>query len=147
MRRKILLVFFLALLTSCPGLLDWSYVLVNGYEVWHINSDDIHIGFTEDGSTLKTYLDDKLIGVPPYVTAVWHDDRYIIARHISHDDVADYKEGKTVTEDYYLVDSKEKKSFGPYKDINELFIETNIPVVKDITWVLSSEMYKFQKNY
>ena len=55
-----------------------TVVLVNGYEVWHINGDDIHIGFTEDGLTLKIYLDDKLIGVPPYVTAVWHDDRYII---------------------------------------------------------------------
>ena len=42
-----------------------TVVLVNGYEVWHINGDDIHIGFTEDGLTLKTYLDDKLIGVPP----------------------------------------------------------------------------------
>lgn len=147
MKIKILLVSFLILLTACPGLLDWSYVLVNGYEVWHINGYDIHIGFTEDGSTLKTYLDDKLIGVPPYVTAVWHDDRYIIARHISTDDIDDYKEEKTVTEDYYLVDSIEKKSFGPYKNLNDLFIETNIPVVKDITWVLSSEMYKFQKKY
>jgi len=83
------IILFLTLLGSCigSGVYDYEIKLPNNYELWHINSRDIRIGYRE-GSSLNLFDENKeLIGIEPLVIEYYNDDRYVYAKVISPSDI------------------------------------------------------------
>ena len=58
------------------GAGDWSFDKIPGnYEIWRINAEDIHLlSVDEDGKGANRDV------VGPYISAFWHDDRYIVVK-------------------------------------------------------------------
>lgn len=121
MRIFLLLFALLCLFTSFagPGLNDWTYVLPNGYEMWHINSRQIKIGLAENQGLALTDNEANSIGIPAHIVAFWHDDRFVCAQTILPDDVDAYGDGRTVETSYYLLDTLEQYVYGPINEATE----------------------------
>ena len=94
-------------LTSCVGAGDWVYQLPNGYEVWHVNSSEILIKYVKDENNAD--------GIPSFVKEFSYDDRYVFSRNIS-----DVENNNIAEEVYYLLDTQEKTTYGPFDTLNEL---------------------------
>ena len=75
MKKIVLINFFLfmtILFTSCigPGLDDWTYPLVNDYEIWHTNSRSIIFGKKDSANGLSNCLDE-------YVAEFCYNEQFV----------------------------------------------------------------------
>lgn len=75
------LILFCFILSGCAGLADYTIPLDNGYRIDRLSAHQIQIYGDEavnDGNeNLMNYL-----YVPAKVTAVWWDERYIVAKQL-----------------------------------------------------------------
>lgn len=94
-------------LTSCAGTSDWSYKLPNKYEVWHINSNEILIKCVD--------LEESGEKIPSFVKEFSYDERYVFSRNVE-----DVVSNNIVDETYYVLDTLEKKVYGPFDSVEEL---------------------------
>lgn len=137
--RIIWLIGFLMVMlmtTSCQGLQDWSYdKLPNGYEIWHINSQDIQL-IKRDGDRTDRKLN-------RYILEFCYNDSYIGIKRLMIDDNIPYQdvnieEMDTSNPSYYLVDAVNDVIMGPYtveeyaNQIEALKIETMCNWIKTV---------------
>lgn len=132
----ILAVVTLCMLTSCPGLQDWIYdELPNGYEIAHINSQDIELLKEEDGLHIPK--------IDRYIKEFCYNDTYIGVKRLMIDESIPYESVKIEEFDqsnlsYYLVDTADDNIMGPYTDeeyeakINELDIQDMCDWIKTV---------------
>ena len=112
--KHILLTYFLIViltLTSCAGMQDWGYKLPNGYEIWHINVNDICLVKTEGEFTKKK--------VHRYITEFCYNESYIGLKRIMIDESIPYgdvhiEEMDKTNVSYYLVNTENDDIIGPY---------------------------------
>lgn len=102
---SLLCLSLLFLLTSCvgPGVSDWIYDDLPGYEVWRINSEHIFLCRASEVESLS-----GPVVVPSYVYAVSSTDDYVFAQRIESKD-ADPKHPE-----YYVVPVGSDKAVGPF---------------------------------
>lgn len=137
--RIIWLIGFLMVMlmtTSCQGLQDWSYdKLPNGYEIWHINSQDIQL-IKRDGDRTDRKLN-------RYILEFCYNDSYIGLKRLMIDENIPYQdvnieEMDTSNPSYYLVDAVNDVIMGPYTveeyadQIEALKIETMCNWIKTV---------------
>ncbi len=86
-KRLVLIAIFISCISSAyaMGSTDWSHPIINGYELWRVNSENIHLVrvFNDDdkkSSTAKTVLNDD------FVIAFWNNEQYILIHAISEED-------------------------------------------------------------
>ena len=91
------------LLEGFAGQGDWEYKSLPGnYEIWRINAEDIHLlSVDEDGKGANRDV------VGPYISAFWHDDRYIVVKQYPGKKDGNYDRF------YYCIDSETDEVFGP----------------------------------
>lgn len=113
------LILVMTLITSCgAGMSDWKLILPNNYEMWHINSKEIIIGYKDTESSLTTGRDGTTIGIKADVVEVCFNDRYVGAKQI--DVQQDLKqEIDTSNPRYYLLDTLKREVYGPFTTINQ----------------------------
>lgn len=94
------------ILINCigPGLNDWSYELMNGYEVAHINSEEIVV----------TCADNNNAKIPSFVKEFSYNDRFVCTRNI-----LSIHENNVFNEVYYILDTEEKVLHGPFNSMEE----------------------------
>jgi hypothetical protein len=129
----LILFIYFQLFFSCVGLNDWRYKIINNYEIWHINSNEIVIGYVKDnGNSLTIHenskADGRLIGIPPKVIEFCNNEKYICAKVVLKKDwVVNEENYNDIL--YYVVDTEEKIVFGPLDEekynekINDLLIK------------------------
>ena len=100
------------LLASCAGVSDWSYELPNNYEVWRINSNYIIIKYVG-----KETVD---ANIPSFVKEFSYDDRYVFTRNIDN-----ISNNNIIEEKYYMLDTKERKVYGPFDNLEKLKSQTS----------------------
>lgn len=122
--------------TSCQGLQDWSYdQLPNGYEIWHINSQDIQL--------IKRDVDRTDRKLNRYISEFCYNDSYIGIKRLMIDESIPYQdvhieEMDTSNPSYYLVDAENDVIMGPYtaeeyaNQIEALKIETMCNWIKTV---------------
>lgn len=111
------IIVLIALLTSCAGTGDWSFELSNGYEVWHINSDEILVVYTGE--------DQNAAEIPGFVKEFAYNDRYVFTRNVK-----DIKQNNILDEVYYILDMQEKTLYGPIGSLEELTSKTESLEIK-----------------
>lgn len=96
------------LFTSCvgPGLGDWTYPLVNGYEIWHTNSRSIIFGKKDSANGLSNCLDE-------YIAEFCYNEQFVCIK------TADVPEDLRKEIDgsyprYYIVDTEGSRQYGPF---------------------------------
>jgi len=109
MKKNILLitVTFLLVLTACSGTSDWTFELPNGYELWRINSNEVIIKYAPSEADNE--------GIPSFVKEFAYDDRYVFSRNVE-----DISSNDILEEIYYILDTQEKKVYGPFDSTDEL---------------------------
>jgi hypothetical protein len=123
------------LIAGCfgSGLNDWRYELPNNYEMWHINSSKIVVGLRDSNYSLKIYdSTHNLIGIPAHIIYFAYTDRYVYAKTINPDDVNSFKNSYSVKIFFYVVDTKNRKSYGPFS--NEMDFPDNL-VINNLNWI------------
>lgn len=130
MKNKIIIIvsFLLSLLylSSCMGTLDWSYALPNGYELTHVNSVTILVSHTEE--------DFQVDGIPSFIKEFAYDDRYVFTRNVVSID-----DNNIFNELYYVLDTKERKTYGPFENLEILKTETeNLKIEIPKRWYRTS---------
>ncbi|MBR6951424.1 MAG: hypothetical protein IKH56_06805 [Oscillospiraceae bacterium] len=91
------------LLEGFAGQGDWHYEALPGdYEIWRINAEDIRLIAVEEkgkgsGQTV----------VGPYISAFWHDERYIVVKQYPGKKDGNYDRF------YYCIDSETGEVSGP----------------------------------
>lgn len=99
-------------LTSCPGFQDWEYDnLPNGYEIWHVNSQDIVLMKRDGNST------DRVIN--RYILEFCYNDSYIGIKQLPIDESIPYQDVHIEEMDqsnpvYYIVDAENDVIMGSY---------------------------------
>lgn len=119
----IIISFFM--MSSCigAGYSDWSYELPHEFELWHINSKEIKIVYVGDSPLIGT-KGEKTLGIPSFVKEFAYNERYICTRNIVNID-----ENNINNEVYYILDTQNAVTYGPYDNINafnEAMTEFNI---------------------
>lgn len=110
------LILLLAILSGCPAIDDWDYVLPNNYCIVKINVQDIVFG-TFKGDSVGNNFD---ILLERYIIAFCYDERYIglqrfpISPDRPDEDILDVENLDTSLSEYYLVDSVEGIIHGPF---------------------------------
>lgn len=94
-------------LSSCAGTGDWTYVLPNGYEIWHINSEKILIKYVPNETDVK--------GIPSFIKEFAYDERYVFTRNVD-----EISQNGVLGEMYYALDTSAQKVCGPFKNLDEL---------------------------
>lgn len=115
MKRIILICTMLCTLfclNSCAGTGDWTYVLPNGYEMWHINSSEILIKYAPSENEVK--------GIPSFIKEFAVDERYVFTRNVE-----DISQNSILDEIYYILDTKEQKIYGPFETAEEMQNQAN----------------------
>ena len=107
------------LLFSSCGLLDWSYKLSNGYEIWRINSNDIVLEKVSDES--------YEIALSRYILEFCYNESFVGLKRLSIDDDIPYasvhiEEMDQSNPDYYLVDTENDLILGPMSS-DEYYIQ------------------------
>ena len=107
------------LLFSSCGLLDWSYKLSNGYEIWRINSNDIVLEKVSDES--------YEIALGRYILEFCYNESFVGLKRLSIDDDIPYAsvhidEMDQSNPDYYLVDTENDLILGPMSS-DEYYIQ------------------------
>ena len=100
-------------LMSCSGTGDWSFELPNNYEMWHINSNDIHIKYIGDNITNGSEI-------PNFIKEFAYNERYVFTRNVK-----DIKSNNILEEVYYILDTQEQKICGEYNSVGELYNGAN----------------------
>ncbi len=123
---SLVVLFFLFLIVALliargigPGMSDWSLKLPNNYEMWHINPQNIMIGYKDSQYTIKT-VDNKgrNIGIPGDVIEFCYNDRYVGAKQVNIP--TNPKKGvDTSNPRYYLLDTLEQKVYGPFLNVSQ----------------------------
>jgi hypothetical protein len=115
------------------GLNDWKYKLPNNYEMWHINSNEIVVGLRDSNYTLRMYDDEhNLIGIPAHIIYFANTDRYVYAKTLKPDDIIRFKNSQYVEMFFYVVDTKIRKSYGPFS--NEVDLLSNF-IIDNLIWI------------
>lgn len=107
-------------LSSCAGVSDWNYELPNDYEVWRVNSEDIIIKYVGE-ETVEAKI-------PSFVKEFSYDERYVFSRNVE-----DILSNNIVDETYYVLDTLERKVYGPFDSVEELqkkALELNVEIPK-----------------
>ena len=108
----LILIIFSQLFFSCVGLNDWRYKIINNYEIWHINSNEIVIGYVIDNeNSLSIHennkADGRLIGIPQKVIEFCNNEKFICAKVVLKKNFVVYQENyKDIL--YYIVDTEDK---------------------------------------
>lgn len=104
------------------GLSDWKLKLPNNYEMWHINSRQIVIGYASTQDSLSwTNTEGKLIGIEAHIIEFCYNDRFVGAKQVK----IEGENQKTIEKlpiTFYLLDTKDQKVYGPFKTEEE-FVE------------------------
>ena len=92
---------------SCAGTGDWTYKLPNEYEVWRMNANEI----------LVKYVGEEIgvVGIPSFVKEFAFNGQYVFTRNIS-----DITENDICKEEYYILDTKERKLYDHIMDFDEM---------------------------
>ena len=125
----VLIILVLLVFASCmgPGLNDWSFILPNGFEVCHINSNEILIIQRSSGGA-------NTIVIPSFVKEFCYNERYVCTRNV--DDIC---ENNIFREVYYLLDTLEAEVIGEYDQLGDLesaLLDMNITDLGD--WLRTS---------
>ena len=114
-----------SVLSGFAGQGDWEYKALPGdYEIVRVNSEDIRLATTEeDGSHGHE-------AVGPYISAFWHDERYIVVKQYPGKKDGNYDRF------YYCVDTETDEIFGPLDDraYSSMCREKGIQIEK---WILT----------
>ena len=131
MMAIIVLAAVLLVKSVLPGLFsengeDWTYkALPGGYEVCRTDPEDIHLAMTEEDGKGSPHE-----AVGPYISAFWHDDRYIVIKQYPG------KKDGTYDRFYYFIDTETDEIFGPLDNMeySSLCREKGIQIEK---WILT----------
>lgn len=107
----IVLIVISILLTSCAGTADWDFSLPNDYELWHINSNEILVKYVGEEQNYDE--------IPSFVKEFAYNERYVYTRNVEK-----INQNNIFSEVYYVLDTKEKRVYGPFNSIEELKKET-----------------------
>ena len=99
-------------LTACGGTSDWTFELPNGYELWRINSNEVIIKY------VKSEVDSE--GIPSFVKEFAYDNRYVFSRNIKN-----ISSNNILEEMYYILDTQERKIYGPFDSLEEMHKKTD----------------------
>ena len=114
-----------SVLSGFAGQGDGEYKALPGdYEIVRVNSEDIRLAMTEeDGSHGHE-------AVGPYISAFWHDERYIVVKQYPGKKDGNYDRF------YYCVDTETDEIFGPLDDraYSSMCREKGIQIEK---WILT----------
>lgn len=117
--KRLLIFKFLVIVCIC-GLLsgneghigngDWSYVLSNEYEIWHISSKNIILGKKSGESSLTEVVSE-------YIVEFCYNNDYVCVKRV---DVSDIREDLEVLRkkvpEYYIVDMTNDIKYGPFTE-------------------------------
>ena len=131
MMAIIVLAAVLLVKSVLPGLVsdngeDWTYkALPGGYEVCRTDPEDIHLAMTEEDGKGSPHE-----AVGPYISAFWHDDRYIVIKQYPGKKDGNYDRF------YYFIDTETDEIFGPLDNMeySSLCREKGIQIEK---WILT----------
>lgn len=88
----------------------WTINLVNDYVIKKENSDKIQLGILKDNK-FYTKLDGMTVGITDYIAEFSYGKNYILLKCLDNED--------DLTIKFYLVNSKDRKIYGPYLDYEE----------------------------
>ena len=132
MMAIIVLAVVLLVKSVLPGLFsengkgNWTYkALPGGYEICRTDPEDIHLAMTEEDGKGSPHE-----AVGPYISAFWHDDRYIVIKQYPGKKDGNYDRF------YYFIDTETDEIFGPLDNMeySSLCREKGIQIEK---WILT----------
>ena len=133
MAAIVLIVFLLmrpvvrSLLSGFKGSDNWEYKLLPGeYEIVRVDSEAIELVSTEEGEKQN----DGAVVVDAYISAFWHDDRFIVVKQYPGRKDGNYDRY------YYCIDTQTEEIFGPLDDdaYASLRVKLGIRIEK---WILT----------
>lgn len=106
-RILIVILLIITMISASCGLSDWMYPLINEYEIWRINSNEI----------IATYVGKERVevGIPSFIKEFAYDERYVCTRNVES-----IQNNDIFNETYYMLDTEEKKLHGPFRTQDEL---------------------------
>lgn len=94
-------------ITSCAGTSDWDFDLPNDFQVWHINSKNIKIVYTG--------AENIDVEVPSFIKEFAIEKEYVFTRNVDN-----IESNNILDEKFYILNTKNKVLYGPYKTVEEL---------------------------
>ena len=101
-KTGIIAILFIVILfcCACAGKNDWRFELINGYEIWRVNSNEIVCGKRNSEHSLGENVGEK------FVSEFCYDNRYVCLQ------CADKTRETQIN--YYIIDTSIDAEYGPY---------------------------------
>ena len=106
-RILIVILLIITMISASCGLSDWMYPLINEYEIWRINSNEI----------IATYVGKERVevGIPSFIKEFAYDERYVCTRNVES-----IQGNNIFDEKYYILDTEKRELYGSFQTQDEL---------------------------
>lgn len=106
---------------------DWSYVLPNGYVIWHINSNRIVCGKKDSQYSISNVGGNHVI-------KFCYNNQFVCLQCIQNNDTNEQKDAQ-ITLDYYVINTIDDVVYGPLTENDYVLLMENMNLENITSWI------------